>query len=76
MIRDSSNYLRHEPFEGLTMKSFSQCLLFGDVAGVNLHVVRPSLVQVLRVLVHPYFGYAAIVLYRDELEVYGPNSYK
>lgn len=55
----------HEPFERFALQFLSEGLLPGDIARVEISVMRTSHVQVLFVLVHPHFGHSFVVL-KDE----------
>lgn len=69
-------YLCDKPLKRLALQFHPQGLLFGDIAGVDLEVVRSSRVQELGVLVHPHFGYATIVLETTNVFLYFKNFTK
>lgn len=62
MLDQIEGNLGHEPLETLTVESGADSLLLCQVAGVEIAVVRPVLVQVLGVLVHPHLRNALVVL--------------
>lgn len=59
-------HLAHEPFEALAVEVVAELLLSRDVPCRKVPVLRPALVDVLCVLIHPHLGHPLQVLWGQQ----------